>query len=1029
MTIKRMLKFALPATLLAVSAQLYAAGEDATDPAVVKLAGDRGNVTWSAFTDAIKDHSTIKSDPTKELNATSDYIRNLNTANTALASANTALEDAQAKQKAAQEKADATKAPTEDEITKADSDLDDAKDAQTEKSQDLDAANAELTKAQDAYIKGFQDQLDNANDTLTKKNSDLQDLKEEKSRLEGQIADQEGYMKQAQATLKSLQNSTTLAKADSTVTKTMPWLSDIIKANNAFYDAYWSQEQTPEIWYLTVPQMKNIALYICFDKTAPSYVPSKNQEPWTKITPEMFYYTFIDSSDYDGTLSKDYSSTKIQSVYVYMGSDFAALNSDSPVYKIPTINSQTSKDDIVDYLDTAIKGLQDNAKYTETTTIASNRYKDPSAAQQTLKDIEDTEKEIRGYQETITNLTHQLKGYHPTSSDWVEGSTEITGVEEKIATVNAAIAVLNGSVTTEGSIKYLQAAVETAKTAVANDTATSDAITAAKNLVSNAKKAYDDAVEAVAAAQQVVDDLAKQQEAYETAQSDLTAANEAVTAAEKSAATAQENYDHYAAVAQEASDEAAYSKYYKDVTLNGDLTAAATGVNYDGTIIGDGNIITVTSGNLFNTFSGTLTNAAINGNFASNVLSAKFADVVRWNGTSGKYYTAEGVGTDYTGSNAFGKLGYALRDDRYFGVNFKTGALVATNDAPSLVYNITVNDFNGDAVNTQYYVQNINDNLISYNKQTVTIPVNRFAKSEDEFDYPNVYYGVNNTCSEVVIDDATKGSFYCPVDIQTKNVNLNRTFSKGYNTVCLPFALSYDYANSDDILSLCTFEKEDPERFWFTKVATTIPANTPVLMVAAKQTTLNLTDLANPITIKKTDAKQIVKGDVVEGCTSFGTFKYASSGEFLGESNAQYIFGLNKNGDFQRAGTGANFPAFRMVIATNQSHAANSQMRASGDAGSDIRTIGILDEDGNDITDKINTGVNNVTADNNAASGLSVAAGQGQLTITSDANYGDVAIYSIDGKVAAVANVTVGTTTVSLQHGVYIVLGKKVLVK
>ena len=89
------------------------------------------------------------------------------------------------------------------------------------------------------------------------------------------------------------------------------------------------------------------------------------------------------------------------------------------------------------------------------------------------------------------------------------------------------------------------------------------------------------------------------------------------------------------------------------------------------------------------------------------------------------------------------------------------------------------------------------------------------------------------------------------------------------------------------------------------------------------------------------------------------------------------------------------------------------------------RGIGIVDEKGVEITGDL-SGIGSVNAD---ASSLTIAGGQGEIIITSDADYGKVEIYAVDGKLAAVANVIVGTTTVDVQKGLYIVMGKKVLVK
>ncbi|MDE7407926.1 MAG: hypothetical protein K2M76_05845, partial [Muribaculaceae bacterium] len=60
---------------------------------------------------------------------------------------------------------------------------------------------------------------------------------------------------------------------------------------------------------------------------------------------------------------------------------------------------------------------------------------------------------------------------------------------------------------------------------------------------------------------------------------------------------------------------------------------------------------------------------------------------------------------------------------------------------------------------------------------------------------------------------------------------------------------------------------------------------------------------------------------------------------------------------------------------------------------------------------------------------LDVVGAQGEIIITTEADYGKVEIYTVNGSVATVANVMAGTTTVNVPSGIYIVMGKKVMVK
>ena len=301
----------------------------------------------------------------------------------------------------------------------------------------------------------------------------------------------------------------------------------------------------------------------------------------------------------------------------------------------------------------------------------------------------------------------------------------------------------------------------------------------------------------------------------------------------------------------------------------------------------------------------------------------------------------------------------------------------------------------------------------------ISLPVNRFAKSAtaDLTGVNNIFYGVNNTCDNVVITDGGKLpnsdnevlDFYAPVDIQTANMTYTRKFNKGYNTVCLPFELTAD-AN---IKALCEYESETPDKLYFTKIEGTIPANTPVLLVANSDFSFE----NKPATIKKTTDMIIVGKGPGNSSESYGFLKKTGRGEFEGDSQGYRVLGL-KGQSFMAAAEGATFPAFRMVVTGSPAAVAASKAP---------RAIGILDEKGVEITDLL-TGVQTVAADEEELT-FDIVAGQGEIIFTSFEDFGKVEIYTLDGKVAAVANVTEGTTSVNVQKGLYIVMGKKFVVK
>ncbi len=464
---------------------------------------------------------------------------------------------------------------------------------------------------------------------------------------------------------------------------------------------------------------------------------------------------------------------------------------------------------------------------------------------------------------------------------------------------------------------------------------------------------------------------------------------------------------------------------YQEITLTADIDAnVAITADFAGTIYGNGKVINVPAGTtLFKNFKGILTNAAINGSFASLYVGATFADVAAWTGTAGSLYDEQNNKTSFTD---FQKLGYAAR--AFFGANLATNKLTQlTNDTK--VFDLTVYTVaNKTQKATQAYV-NLVDGVFK-NTAAVTIPTNNFAVIQNN-DFgtgvtvpSNVIY--NGVAENVTLTDGV--AFYSPVNFTANNLTVagnGIAFKEGPNTTCLPFELKQEYFGEEDILS--TYDKETTTQFWFTK-AETVAANTPALLKLKSAVTLSsLNDvefMATP------DATQLMfdEGAADEASKSCGTFKKANVDEVLGGSGASQVWGLKGN-DFVPAvasGTGAaTFPVFRMVIAS-----ANTPSGASlkpGKAPVMTRSIVITDGFGNIISgDDFTTGVESVSNDEAA---LKVVGGQGVINITSEADYGKISVYNINGAVVEVADVNAGTTSVELPTGVYIVLGKKVMVK
>ena len=450
--------------------------------------------------------------------------------------------------------------------------------------------------------------------------------------------------------------------------------------------------------------------------------------------------------------------------------------------------------------------------------------------------------------------------------------------------------------------------------------------------------------------------------------------NPAYTEAEKALADAK------AAQAAEANN------YYQHIELLADVNVAAgnTLMNYEGTIDAANHVFTVPSGYLFGgTFKVTLENAAVNGNVARDLTNVTFDNVAVWDGKAGVVYTTNENKTDY---KTLGELAYADRNT--YGVT--DGKLAALTDA-NKVYSITVYNTEKGAA---YFVTAADGAYtdLATNK-AVTVAKNVFVKSADtDLEGVNVFYA-DGTAKQVEITDGV--DFFCPEDITAESISYDRNFKEGHNSAYLPFAINS--VNLDAQISTYNADATVENAFQF-NYQDEAAAYTPMLLTVKEAGKLE--GLSG--VVKASSEAPALTGNGATGLLKKTVFnQVAGAGKTVwGLSNNKFLYGAN----------GVQFPAFRMLIVTDAAAAASEAPRK----------IVILDEYGQE------SGVDNVATD---AAALEVVGGVGELTISTSADLGDVAVYSIDGRVAANVNAAAGITTVNLAKGVYIVMGKKVLVK
>nr|MBD5377901.1 hypothetical protein [Bacteroides sp.] len=524
------------------------------------------------------------------------------------------------------------------------------------------------------------------------------------------------------------------------------------------------------------------------------------------------------------------------------------------------------------------------------------------------------------------------------------------------------------------------------------------------------------------AKKQAWDDAKAAEDAYntESVEPKQAAADAAADAAVKALAAAAADAENNAAIAKE---------NYTEVFLNGDitLTSAAdcitrgTGVIIDG----QGHVLTNATGAAFiqGTFSGELHNVAVNGAFSSrNSNAATFGNVVYNNGSIYRVYNDLTTPTDY---NSLGELGYNARTvaKLNYGVDFANNRIVrlTAESTEFTVYSITTYD-NGATATTpagtqeSFYVTDNGSEFITEGAASVNLGDNIFAVSADKIatEISNVIYpdGKNMVCDNVELKDLK--NFYCPVQFRAAKFVYNRAFKKGFNSVCLPVSLSSEFNAAIDYVA--DYDTETPTKFWFNTTDKTEP-NTPVLLSAKND--FNNIEIEDVI-VNLTPANQIVVGGTND--ESYGTFKNATRDTFAGASNGYKVYALNNaTGKFQ-ASSSSTFNPFRMILMSNT---------ATPTGQNAPRAIGVRDENGKEITVGSEGGDTTVGIDEvaNDSLGLNVKGGVGEIIFTADADHGKVDIFTLDGRRAGVANVTEGTTTVSLGSGLYIVMGQKVIVK
>lgn len=999
--------------------------------------------TWDQFVNAINDPSTVKGDVTavplndasrkaladanKKVSDAEAIVEqkkadkvtaegNVTKAEGAVTAAQTAAGEAAtavttAKGKVTEAKGKVTEA--ENEVTRREGIVTQKKEAKTtsETAEDGEIFLAKKNKddkitERDDYVTDTIDPAKKAYDDavaeVPTKENEIKSLQTQQTTKQGAVTKAQNTLSAAQLNLSSLEGRLeALPKVTETKTSTVEWLQNIYSAATVFSTDFEEGNMSSEakIFYRIKENSggfggKTTTLIITF------YSEPEDGNTWTALSPYN-YHTFLQTL------------TAPNSYAVYLGTEYKRISGGTENMSVYPANA----DGLLGAAVQSLENLTNNAKYqVTTTTVDPNKYQDETAAQNLRNQIATAKTAVSTAQTDYNDAVDALEEVEGQIEDLqkaVDKLNKTTIPDLKDEWENA----VNGQATYDQAIETAEqdynATVAAADKAIAD--AEADVVTAQGKVTT--------AQEAVATAEQGVTDAeAKQAEADQAvldARAKVTDAGNAVTAAQKAIEDAEANVQTVkdtdlaeAEAGLQAAADAIALTYYQEITLLSDVSSEK-GITKDfkGLINGNKHVITVNQGSLFNQFEGRIQNVGINGELCQIQIGNVYNTAV-WNGSTGEYYNNRGTETTY---QTLGELGFATRTT--FGVNFDTDKLAFLND-DTRVYNITIAKPTGSQ---QHYVTEKNGNMKGKGGTAVTIPNNLFAKSatNDLKGIANVYYadGNNFVCELVEIKDKDN-SFFLPDDIIAKELTYNRTFAQGQNAVCLPFVLNADL--HDNIFSVCTYDEEDNSTFWFTRVTEDVPANRPALIVAKEEFSFGtLTD----VTLAKTPQSQVIeyKARPEDASYSFGLLKSANCTEITNASVADYkIWGLTKAGKFAPSGSDvAAFPAFRMVIYSEigDRHNLNAPRR-----------IAVRDEKGIEIPGlgDFTTGVDDILV---VEPTLEIATGQGKIIFTAEADFGKVPVYNLDGAVITVVDVTAGTTTANVEKGIYIVNGKKVMVK
>lgn len=395
---------------------------------------------------------------------------------------------------------------------------------------------------------------------------------------------------------------------------------------------------------------------------------------------------------------------------------------------------------------------------------------------------------------------------------------------------------------------------------------------------------------------------------------------------------------------------------------------------------------------------------------------------------SGEYRTYRDVDGKITeGLKDLSEAAYILRNK--YGFNFasnKIGQLDGVNKIYSAQYaspaskkltpykvNLTGNDVvtaNNTTLSTTNTVVYIENTDASTDLENVAVRLS--SPTQDGYEYE---------CQQTKLTDASDSEFYIPLPFISQALTYNRAFDQAYATVCLPFALTATEKEALGIQYLHQFGGVTDKGFNFTWLDE-VEANKPCLVKFKEngdKTVLSRTYKGELNFEATPDANALT-----DGKGFYGVYKKQTVGNLMNSHVGDVLYAIQitdgaakfvrltaDNDEDMETLKAMTFDQFRGFVSV-----------PSTDVDAPEYKMILLDEDGNDL--EIATDVKTVSADKK----FKAVGGNSAIEVSTD-NACDVKVYSVNGTLVKSAHVEAGTTSLSVQAGVYVVNGVKVIVK